>query len=46
MSRVGREDAARHAMALDPHFFDILHMRRTGSDRRAAVGSRRGASPR
>jgi DNA ligase-1 len=26
MSRVGREDAAQHAMALDPHFFDILHV--------------------
>jgi DNA ligase-1 len=26
MSRVGREDAAQHAMSLDPHFFDILHL--------------------
>jgi DNA ligase-1 len=26
MSRVGREDVADHAMSLDPHFFDILHL--------------------
>ncbi len=26
MGRVGRGDAAQHAMSLDPHFFDILHL--------------------
>ena len=26
MSRVGREDAERHDVTLDPHFFDILHL--------------------
>ncbi len=26
MSRVGREDAAHHAMSLEPHFFDVLHL--------------------
>ena len=26
MSRVGREQRGQHAVALDPHFFDILHL--------------------